>query len=82
MIGSQSSVRYFALICVTQRFDLVHQRLVALQVLAARRADLHHRHAPAPLGIPLEQPRKGLQAIGNALGVVEAIDAEDDALVR
>ena len=31
--------------------------------------------------MPLEQPRERLQAIGNALGVVEAIDAEDDAFV-
>ena len=64
------------------RLDFGHQRLVALQVLAARRADLHHRDAAAPFGMALEQPRERLQAIGNALGVVEPIDAEDDALVR
>ena len=71
-----------ALICVTQPSTSAHQRLVALQVLAARRADLHHRHALAPFGMALEHPLEGLQAIGNALGVVEAIDAEDDPLVR
>ena len=52
-----------------------------MQVLAARRADLHHGDAAAPLGMALEQPAERLQPIGNALGVVEAIDAEDHALV-
>ena len=43
-----------------------------------RHGDLHERHAPPPFRVPLEEALEGEQAVGDPLGVVEPVDAEQD----
>ena len=64
--------------------DLTHDRThraVYLGVFRhlgpAFRGDLQKRHPAPPLGLGVEKVAKGLDAIGDALRVVEAIDPED-----
>ena len=60
-----------------ERLDARAQLGVLGNLGARRHRDLDERDLAAPLGVPLEQPRERLEPLGDALGVVEAIDAED-----
>ena len=60
--------------------DLALQRLVLGYLRAARHGELQERHPLAMLGVMLEQSLEGEDPLGDALRVVEAIDAEHDEL--
>ena len=66
-----------SLMRLDRHVHVVADRLIALQVLAARRADLQQRDAAAPLGMVFEHALERLDPLGDALGVIEPIDAED-----
>src|SRR5690242_12534918 len=55
--------------------DLVEQTLITIDVRAARRANLHKCEAPLIRRIQLEEELDGAEALENAFGVVDAIDA-------
>ena len=58
-------------------FELAAQPRIGLHVLARERRDLQEVHLAAVLGIVLEQPLERHEALGDALGIVEAVDADD-----
>src|SRR5262245_1979671 len=51
--------------------------LIDWKRLARGRADLYEPHPPVMSGIYREQRFEGAQALGNALGIVQSIDADD-----
>ena len=54
----------------------LHQILIAPDVRAAGRADLHERELAPVGGILFEKALDGAEALRNALGVIDAIDAD------
>ena len=63
-----------------QAIDLLAQRAVLRHALARRHLDLHEADAPVPFGVPRQKRVIGVQALRDALGIVQPIDAENDAL--
>ena len=59
--------------------DSLLERLVLLEQAARRCRDLHEDEAADPFRALLEQPLEGVQALEDALGVVEPVDAEGEA---
>ena len=72
------------------RVDRVDERAHALLVVAGsrsmldarRRGDLDERELPDPLRLQLEQALDRAEALDDALGVVEAVDADAERVVR
>jgi hypothetical protein len=58
--------------------DLGFYAVVLRDVLAARHYRLGERHAPAYLGMTLEQLLERAHSQRDALGVIEAVDAEHE----
>ncbi len=56
--------------------DVGHHILVVLQVRPRGHADLDVAEAAPPAGVEVEEALQGLQALGDALGVVEAVHAQ------
>jgi len=58
------------------RLHFRHQILIALDVSAAGRADLHESKLFLIRGVFLEEPLDSAKPLGNALGIVHSIDAK------
>ena len=63
---------------VGERAHLRLELLVLLDAGARRRADLHEREAADPLRLELEQALDRAEALEDALGVVDPVDADAD----
>ncbi len=63
-----------------RELDLVAQLHVRLDALPARAGDLHERDVLDAQSAVVEQLAEGLHTMADALGVVESIDPEQDAL--
>ena len=61
------------------RSDLCFQLAVLGNIFAAGHHHLHEGEFPVQLGITIEQVAKCGQPLRNAFGVVEPINAQDDA---
>jgi hypothetical protein len=72
-VGAAAEPRVHAL---DDGLDRQAKLLVAVDLHAARRGELHEREASTQLGLALEQALDGLQPLLDALRVVEPIDAD------
>src|SRR4051812_8162477 len=67
--------------CVDLVDALFHPRGVILIIAdrrARRRGDLDEREAARPFRLPLEEARDGVEALDDALGVIESLDTHTD----
>ncbi len=65
-----------------QALDALLEVLVFLQRAARGRGHLHEDKAADPLGVLLQQPLDRIESLEDALGVVEAVDADGQRRVR
>ena len=82
MIGRQESVHQPPVDLLDESIDLIDPACCMPDMDAARHGDLHEPAVLAVVGMCLQQPIQASQALGNALGVVDADRCPCPGLIR